>query len=188
MKTYVREAGGARAPGGFTLLEMLIAVVILGILAMVVIPQVTTSSNDAMVSAVKDDLSTMRNALETYSGQHGNVYPGGVKTDGTGTGPSGPSDCATWLVTQLTTYSQSNGKANKDSSTLTAPLYGPYLKGAALPTNPFNSLNTATCDITTTDVTVRTADSSYGWKFYLLTGVLIADDGGTSGGIAHVTY
>ena len=69
---------------GFTLLEMLIAVVILGILAMVVIPQVKSSSDDARVSATKSDLSSVRNALENYSSQHNNTYPGAVSSAGSG--------------------------------------------------------------------------------------------------------
>ena len=123
---------------GFTLIEMLIAVVILGILAMVVIPQVKSSSDDARVSAAKSDLSSMRNALENYASQHNNVYPGAIKTDGSGAAAA--TDCVTAFSDQLVKYSQANGKTNVDSTALTVPpIYGPYLKGGALPANPLRA-------------------------------------------------
>jgi hypothetical protein len=78
--------------------------------------------------------------------------------------------------------------ANANSANLTAPLYGPYVKGSTFPTNPFNNLNTVVCDTTTTDVTARSANNAYGWKFYSQTGSFIAADSGTSGGIAHTSY
>ena len=82
------------------------------------------------------------------------------------------------FVDQLTKYTDAYGKTAGDSTTLTAPIYGPYLKTTTLPTNPYNSKNGVTCDITTTDVTTRTAvpGDGTGWKFYVKTGVLIAND------------
>jgi hypothetical protein len=48
----------------------------------------------------------------------------------------------------------------------------------ALPENPFNASKVATCDITTTDVTTRTAvpADGTGWRYYVKTGVFIAND------------
>ena len=174
--------------GGFTLLEMLIAVVILGILAMVIVPQFSASSTDAKVSAAKADLSALRSAVENYYQQHNSAYPGAVTEDGNATAITDPTQCATAFTDQLTKYSQGNGLVNADSAKLTAPLYGPYVKGSTLPVNPFNNLNTVVCDTTTTDVTARTANNAYGWKFYSQTGSFIAADSGTTGGVAHTTY
>jgi type II secretory pathway pseudopilin PulG len=64
---------------------MLIVIIILGILAMVIIPQISVSTGDAKVNTLKTNLSTVRNAIELYYHQHDQVYPGAVKTDGTGT-------------------------------------------------------------------------------------------------------
>ena len=88
------------------------------------------------------------------------------------------AEAATAFVAQLTTYTETTGKANGDSTALTAPIYGPYLKTTTLPTNPFNEKAGVTCDITTSDVTSRTAvpGDGTGWKFYVKTGVLIAND------------
>ncbi len=59
----------------FTLVEILIVVIILGILAAIVIPQFTEASDDARESALRSDLQTMRSQLELYKAQHNGAYP-----------------------------------------------------------------------------------------------------------------
>ena len=58
----------------FTLVELLIVVIILGILAAVVIPQFSDASTDARVSSTQTNLATMRGQIELYKIQYG-VYP-----------------------------------------------------------------------------------------------------------------
>ena len=166
-----------RNQSGFTLIEMLIVVIILGILAMIIIPQINVSSDEARVSTMRTNLGTVRNAIELYYHQHNNNYPGAVKTDGTGTATVA-GDLPAAFVDQLTKYTEMNGKAAGDKATLTAPIYGPYLKTATLPENPYNASSGVTCDITVTDVTTRLAvpADGTGWRFYVNTGVFIADD------------
>jgi len=60
---------------GFTLVEILIVVIILGILAAIVIPQFSSASETAKESNLKSDLLTLRNQLELYRVQHGDLYP-----------------------------------------------------------------------------------------------------------------
>jgi prepilin-type N-terminal cleavage/methylation domain-containing protein len=179
---------GWRNQKGFTLLEMLIAVVILGILAMIIVPQITVSADDAKVATLKTNLSMVRSSIESYYQQHNNTYPGAIKNDGSGPAASA-AQAATAFADQMAKYTQADGKASSDSATLNAPLFGPYMKGGALPTNPFNNLNTVKCDITTTDINVaRAADNGYGWQFIVKTGMLFPSDNGSSGGTAHVVY
>ena len=64
-----------RTRKGFTLVEILIVVIILGILAAIVIPQFTEASNDARLSALISDLQTVRSQLELYKVQHLDRYP-----------------------------------------------------------------------------------------------------------------
>ena len=100
---------------GFTLVEILIVVIILGILAAIVIPQFTEASNDARESALASDLQTARSQLELYKVQHLDTYP-----------------AAATFVTQLTTKTDLDGSAGTT--------FGPYLQ--SFPTNPFNDLST----------------------------------------------
>ncbi len=64
-----------RAKSGFTLVEILIVVVILGILAAIVIPQFTEASTEAKLSSLCTDLQTLRSQIELYKIQHNDVPP-----------------------------------------------------------------------------------------------------------------
>ncbi|MCA9295366.1 MAG: prepilin-type N-terminal cleavage/methylation domain-containing protein [Phycisphaerales bacterium] len=61
----------------FTLIEILIVVVILGILAAIVIPQFSDASTDAAESSVKSTLQAVRAQLELYNFRN-NGYPSSV--------------------------------------------------------------------------------------------------------------
>jgi general secretion pathway protein G len=67
MRTQVKRA--------FTLIEILIVVVILGILAAIVIPQFSDASTEANEANVRSQLQTLRGQLELYKVQHNDVYP-----------------------------------------------------------------------------------------------------------------
>ncbi|HEX4120403.1 MAG TPA: type II secretion system major pseudopilin GspG [Verrucomicrobiae bacterium] len=55
--------------GAFTLIEIMVVVVILGILAATIIPQVAGTSHDAKVSAAKESISQLETALERFDVQ-----------------------------------------------------------------------------------------------------------------------
>ena len=67
MRNHVRKA--------FTLIEILIVVVILGILAAIVIPQFTKASEDAQAGNVQTQLQTIRNTVELYRVRNNGAYP-----------------------------------------------------------------------------------------------------------------
>jgi general secretion pathway protein G len=111
--------------GGFTLVEILIVVIILGILAAIVIPQFTSASQDARKNSLTSQLQTLRSQIELYKLQHlDNPPPGLSGTAGT-TGPG-----VAWL--QLI----SKTDASSATGTSTAFPFGPYLQS-----NPANPLN-----------------------------------------------
>src|SRR3954471_22542848 len=60
---------------GFTLVEILIVVIILGILAAIVIPQFTNASTDARKNSLTSQLQTVRSQLELYKLQHNDKLP-----------------------------------------------------------------------------------------------------------------
>ncbi|MBP86522.1 MAG: hypothetical protein CMJ64_07395 [Planctomycetaceae bacterium] len=63
---------------GFTLVEILIVVVIMAVLASVVIPQFTGSTDDAKASTGNFNLSAVRSVIQTYRANHAGGNPGTV--------------------------------------------------------------------------------------------------------------
>jgi len=108
-----------RAKSGFTLVEILIVVVILGILAAIVIPQFTEASTEAKTSSLCTDLQTMRSQIELYKIQHNDDLPSA--------GTAG-------FVLAMTGQTNIAGAVGTD--------YGPYLQ--KIPTNPFNDSDVIT--------------------------------------------
>ncbi len=72
-----------RQKRAFTLVEILIVVVILGILAAMVIPQFTNATKEAASQATVSQLSKIRNAVGVFSVRHGNSMPTIQAGDGT---------------------------------------------------------------------------------------------------------
>jgi prepilin-type N-terminal cleavage/methylation domain-containing protein len=161
-------------PKGFTLIEILIVVILLGILATIIVPRFRASSDDTKLTVLKADLNIIRDAIRLYYYQHGNSYPGARTL--LGVEGASNTECSKSFVQQLTRYTDQNGKVSavKDAN----HKYGPYLKGGSLPANPFNNLSDVTCDRNEDDITVRdSTGASTGWKFYPRTGVFMAADG-----------
>ena len=61
---------------GFTLIELMIVVAIIGILAAVAIPQFADSSQEAKASSLQTNLAVLRNSIEYYRTNHLGKYPG----------------------------------------------------------------------------------------------------------------
>jgi general secretion pathway protein G len=61
--------------GGFTLLELLIVIVIIGILALLIIPNITSAPKKARDTQRKTDLRAIQKGLEEYFVSN-NIYPG----------------------------------------------------------------------------------------------------------------
>ena len=150
-----------RAKSGFTLVEILIVVVILGILAAIVIPQFTNASTQAKESQLVSDLQTMRSQIELYKINHNDELPG--------TQQSGSVDFATAMLS----YTDVDGVVQLAAG---AGIYGPYLQ--KLPSNPW--ISSATLAITVTAGTGSAGgDDSSGWYFNTDTGKVQANDSKT---------
>lgn len=68
------KIGSRKADPGFTLIEIMVVVVILGVLAVTIIPQFVGTTHDAKVSASKAHVSELESALERFY-VHMDRYP-----------------------------------------------------------------------------------------------------------------
>jgi general secretion pathway protein G len=140
---------------GFTLVEILIVVVILGILAAIVIPQFSDASEDAKFSSLVSDLQTVRSQIQLYKLQHQGVFPPGAAGE--------PS-----FIEAMTKYTNADGTLATEQKPADN-VYGPYIQ--KIPTNQFNDSDEVTSGVATVP-----ADNSSGWYYNESTGAFNAND------------
>ena len=111
---------------GFTLLELLIVIVIIGILALIIVPGLASGPKRARDAQRKSDMRAVKNALETYYNDK-NGYPAS-----TGTSTAAYSA----LSTSLTPDYLPSIPADPKSATTTGYAYGSNTT-AAVPNSKF---------------------------------------------------
>lgn len=121
IKMQIKTQDDPLRPGGFTLVEILIVVVILGILAAIVIPQFTSADTETRENSLQMSVHRIRQQLEIYRQQHNGDWP------------------------TLANFSdQMTMASDEDSNTAAIGTpgfrFGPYFR--EVPLNPFTSNNT----------------------------------------------
>ena len=153
----------------FTLVEILIVVVLLGIVAVVVLPLVAGSAISAKESALAHNLQMLRRCVLIYTSQHLEAEPGYPNGDTT----EAPTEQV--FVEQITLSSNSNGQ----TAAVGTPGFnrGPYL--AKLPANPLNGLSTVHV-LGDAENFPASGDGNHGWIYKPSTAEVRADNTGAN--------
>jgi type II secretion system protein G len=143
----MRLAGGR----GFTLIEVLIVVVIMAVLAALVIPRLTDTSNDAKQSTLSHSMHVMRSQIELYRADH-LTYPTIQDND----------------LPQLTYATDGTGKTGTPGPDYP---FGPYVVGG-LPPNPFDSSCKVTAVATPGQKPTAVVGALGGWQYDVTNGAV----------------
>jgi len=163
----------------FTLIEILIVVVIMGILAAIVIPQFSNASHVARENSLKDDLRYLRTQVAVFKAQHRDTAPGYPG------GNSAATPTSTDFMAQMTQYSNDHCATNASAST-SYPL-GPYI--LKMPINPLTSVSTVLVIPNGTPMPKTFQGASYGWIYKPQTQEIVANsDQKDVNGVAYIDY
>jgi type II secretory pathway pseudopilin PulG len=154
-----------------SVVELIIAIVILGLLAALAIPRFSRASQNTPEDELRHRLSVLRTAIELYHADH-DGYPGTI--DG-----QPATDAADLFAAQLTRRTTADGRLCESGS---AACHGPYIRDG-LPRSPFRrgggpgrvSVSSATIEAHA-DALID-AD----WLFDCRTGYLFVNDPGADG-------
>lgn len=160
-----------RRATAFTLVEILIVVVLLGVLAAVVVPSFSNASQSARCSMLLDNLRIMRTQIQVFAAQHNDVAPGYPGLDPT----VAPTEAA--FVNHMTRSSTASG-ALADPGTDGYP-FGPYLR--EIPENPVNGRATVRV-LADGDTFPSEAADTHGYVYQPATTMLKADSTGSDDG------
>jgi prepilin-type N-terminal cleavage/methylation domain-containing protein len=157
-----------RKEKAFTLVEILIVVVVLGIIAGIIISMVSGSVISARESTVAHELHMLRRCVLIYTSQHLEVSPGYPDGD------TAQAPTEQVFVDQMTMSSNTSGQT-AIVGTAGFPR-GPYM--VKIPVNPLNHMDTVQVLGDSANFPAN-ADDSHGWIYKPATSEIRVDSGGT---------
>jgi prepilin-type N-terminal cleavage/methylation domain-containing protein len=151
----------------FSLVELVIVVVILGVIAAIAVPRLARGVTGAGDSSLRKNLQALRTAIDAYSAEHGGAFPGAT-ADGMG----GAAETYEALRNQLTKFSNAAGQCSETGGA--SYPYGPYLQQIpVVPVGP-NKGNAAVAIDKVNSPPLVTAGPE-GWVYNPLTGQIHAN-------------
>lgn len=167
-----------RQARAFTLIEILVVVVLLGVIAAIVVPAIGRTANGARETTLAMNLNLLRRFIPVYTSQHKEVPPG--YPDGDTSSPP----TAEAFIAQAKLASNGDGRTAERGT----PGYtlGPYL--SKIPANPFNRLETLQVLADDEDFPAL-PDNNNGWVYKAVTGEIRAGNiGADERGIPYYDY
>jgi len=134
------------------MLEVLIVIIILGIIAAIAVPRISSASDNAKANALMGSLREVRSRLEVYGAEHGGKYPDSR------------------FVAQMTQYTDEQGNVSAAADPKFP--FGPYLH--EVPANPF-SKSTQIRFLLFAGQTFGASALDRGWTYNVATGEFAAD-------------
>jgi prepilin-type N-terminal cleavage/methylation domain-containing protein len=128
----------------FSLLELVIVLVIMGVVAAIAIPRMSSSAENAKAGSLRADLDQLQRSIELYAAEHGDRGP---EMNSDGSVVANPRAIATRLMRPT----------NEAGTPAAAAPLGPYLR--LWPRNPYNGRYTIRLDGPPAGANVA------GWRF-----------------------
>lgn len=135
------------------MIELAIVVVIMGIIAAIALPRMSSAADRAASNSVVYDQSAFQGAIDLYREEHEGVLP-----------HVGAANVKEFVLRLL-------GHSDVDGTVDPSGIYGPYLH--AIPNNKVNGLSTIRKD------GAAAGANTHGWRYDSTTGVIEPDHSGT---------
>ena len=143
----------SRSCGGFSFIELVIVVTIIGVISAIAIPRISRAVEDAPEVAYAADLRLIEDAVDRYATEHLGKYP-----------------TQALFVHQLTKFTDIDGRVSFTKTT--KHIYGPYLRSMPqiLITGNSSSGLSDTLAANELKVTDPVSGKDLGWRFNTRTG------------------
>lgn len=144
---------GRRFHPAFSLIELVIVVVIIGIVAAIAVPRFSSAAERSMDAALAQNLSVLQKAIDLYTAEHADLSPARE--------PGGSVSTATAFARRLLQRTDAMGQLSA------VGMFGPYLR--AWPENPVNGRRSIRID------GAPAGANTHGWRVDSATGKIESD-------------